>query len=242
LKLRPFVHRIKEISLDLLFPLQCIECGDEGNLLCARCSQALPEIEPPVCRRCGTPTGGSRLCRACSSHSPVIEGIRSLFPFEGTARKAVLRLKYGHLKTMAVPLGELMADYLRRNPLPVRLIVPVPLHPKRLRQRGYNQASLLADRVSQITGLPALEGMVRTRDTVSQTRTMSAAQRRENVAGAFRCRQKLDGESILLVDDVCTTGATLNACARALKAAGAGRVWGITVARETLCTAQDKTP
>jgi ComF family protein len=155
--------------------------------------------------------------------------------FEGTVRQAIHQFKYRHLKATAAPLGQLLADFLYSHPLTADLVVPVPLHPKRLRQRGYNQASLLATEIGKQTGLPVAEAsMVRLRDTVSQARTASAAERRENVRGAFGCRERLDGESVILVDDVCTTGATLDACATALKAAGSGSVWGLTVAREVL--------
>ena len=111
--------------------------------------------------------------------------------------------------------------------------MPVPLHPKRLRERGYNQASLLAKKLSRLGGLPVVEDtLIRVRDALPQARTRSAIERRQNVQDAFVCHQGLEGKQVLLIDDVCTTGATLDACAIALKAAGAGSVWGLTVARE----------
>lgn len=138
----------------------------------------------------------------------------------------------------AVPLGQMLADFLRSQPLPGDVLMPVPLYRKRLRERGYNQASLLATEIGKHTGQPVAEAsLVRLRDTLSQARTASAAERRENVRGAFGCRERLRGHSILLVDDVCTTGATLDACATALKASGAGSVWGLTVAREAVAPA-----
>lgn len=163
-----------------------------------------------------------------------IEGIRSLFRFDGAVRRAVLDFKYRSVKALAAPLAQLMGEYLVANPLPAEVLVPVPLHPRRLRQRGYNQSSLLARELSKPTSLPLVEGsLVRLRDTPPQTRTKSAEERQSNVAEAFLCRGRdLEGKSILLIDDVCTSGATLDACARALKAAGAASVWGLTVARE----------
>jgi ComF family protein len=114
------------------------------------------------------------------------------------------------------------------------VLVPVPLHPKRLRQRGYNQASLLAQELSKIIGLPVDEdALIRAQDVVPQARTKSAAERRQNVRHAFACNRNMADKQILLIDDVCTTGATLDACAIALKTAGASSVWGLTVARET---------
>jgi len=142
-------------------------------------------------------------------------------------------MKYRHLKAVAAPLGELLAGHLRAYPLPGDFLVPVPLHRKRLRERGYNQAALLARETGRITGLPVREGwLARRRDTVTQARAASAAERRSNVREAFVCPLELHGEGVLLIDDVCTTGATLDACASALKSAGAGPVWGLTVARE----------
>jgi ComF family protein len=114
------------------------------------------------------------------------------------------------------------------------VLVPVPLHPKRLRQRGYNQALLLAQELSKIIGLPVDEdALIRAQDVVPQARTKSAAERRQNVRHAFACNRNMADKQILLIDDVCTTGATLDACAIALKAAGASSVWGLTVARES---------
>jgi ComF family protein len=158
-----------------------------------------------------------------------------VFLFQGTVRQAILQLKYKHLKALATPLGELLNEYLSSHPLKgeVLVLVPVPLHPKRLRERGYNQASLLAQELGKLTGLPVVEDMlIRVQDSVPQARTKSAVERRHNVQGVFTCPKSLKGKQILLVDDVCTTGATLDACAIALKAAGVGSVWGLTVARE----------
>jgi ComF family protein len=136
---------------------------------------------------------------------------------------------------MADPLGQLLAEFLRSYPLPGEVLIPVPLHPKRLRERGYNQAALLAREVSKLNGLPVDERLLlRQRDTITQARTTSSLERRSNVYDAFICQQGLHGERILLIDDVCTTGATLDSCAAALKAAGAGSVWGLTVATEKL--------
>ena len=228
------MHQLKTAFLDLLFPLRCLGCGKEGDLLCPLCRQSLPKIEVPFCQRCGTPVKEGILCPTCSTYPLTIDGIRSLFAFEGTVRQAIHQFKYRHIKTMASPLGQLLTRFLQTHPMPGETLIPVPLHPKRLRQRGYNQASLLTSEISKNTGLPVIERtLLRLRDTVSQTKTASAAERRANVRDAFACRKELHGENILLIDDVCTTGATLDACATALKTAGAGSVWGLTAARET---------
>jgi ComF family protein len=135
---------------------------------------------------------------------------------------------------MAAPLAQLLAEYLHSHPMIGEVLVPVPLHPKRLRQRGYNQASLLAKELSKIIGLPVEEdALLRVQDVVPQARTKSATERRQNVRHAFACEKNMAGKQILLIDDVCTTGATLDACAIALKTAGASSVWGLTITRET---------
>ena len=173
----------------------------------------------------------------CIGQPLTIDGIRSTFLFQGTVRQAILQFKYRHIKAMAAPLGQLLSEFLHSHPVQGDILTPVPLHPKRLRQRGYNQASLLAKELGQLAGLPVVEGpLVRVRDTVSQARTASATERRLNVQDAFTCNQGLEGERVLLIDDVCTTGATLDACAIALKAAGASSVWGLTVAKEMFST------
>ena len=227
------LRRIGTSLVDVLFPLQCLGCDREGSLLCPSCADSLPRIKQPICRCCGTRIRDGELCASCLSHSMSIDGIRSVLLFGGTARQAVHGLKYKHLKAMASPLGGLLSDFLRAYPLPGDVLVPVPLHPRRLRERGYNQAALLAKETGKRTGLPVEEGwLLRQRDTMTQANAANAAQRHGNVRDAFACTRELGGERGLLIDDVCSTGATLDACASALKEAGAGSVWGLTVARE----------
>ncbi len=240
MRLRHPASQLKTALLDLLFPLRCFGCGSEGDLLCESCRRSLYRIEPPFCQRCGTQLGERSLCRVCIRHPLTIDGIRSLFTFEGTVRQAIHQFKYSSVKMAAVPLGQMLADFLRSQPLSGDVLMPVPLYRKRLRERGYNQASLLTTEIGKHTGLPVAEAsLVRVRDTLAQARTVSAAERRENVRGAFGCRERLRGENIILIDDVCTTGATLDACATALKAAGAGSVRGLTIAREAVAPAID---
>jgi len=152
---------------------------------------------------------------------------------EGTLRTAIHRFKYSNMRLLAAPLGQLMSQYLLRNQLPVDVIVPVPLHPHRLRERGYNQAALLAKEMEKALGLPLLEdALVRVRSTIPQV-GLSARERRDNVRGAFHWADRsLEGQRILLVDDVCTTGATLEACSLALREGGVSVVWGLVLARE----------
>jgi len=150
---------------------------------------------------------------------------------EGVLREAVHRLKYSGRTTLAEPLGDLMAVYWMQHPMPTDVIVPVPLHAARLRERGYNQATLLAREMARRVGLMVNEQMlVRQRATAPQVE-LNAMQRKENVHDAFCCSgDSLDGKQVLLIDDVCTTGATLEACAVALYAGGARSVRALTLA------------
>jgi len=228
------LQKVKASLLDILLPLRCVGCGREGSLICPSCSESLPRVRLPLCLRCGMTVNEGNLCPACLSHPLSINGIRSAFLFQGTARQAILQFKYRQLKAMAAPLAQLLAEYLHSHPMIVEILVPVPLHPKRLRQRGYNQASLLAEELSKLIGLPMEEdALIRVQDVAPQARTKSAAERRQNVRHAFSCNINIAGKQILLIDDVSTTGATLDACAIALKTAGASSVWGLTVARES---------
>ena len=227
------LNQLKTAFLDLLLPLRCLGCGREGDLICPSCRQSLPRMRLPLCQRCGATVGEGNLCHSCVNNPLTIDSIRSVFLFQGTIRQAILQLKYKHLKAVVLPLSQLLAEYLGSHPLKGEVLVPVPLNPKRLRERGYNQASLLAKELGRLVGFPVEDdALVRVKDSAPQARAGSAVERRRNVQDAFACYQPLEGKQILLVDDVCTTGATLDACAIALKAAGAGSVWGLTVARE----------
>jgi ComF family protein len=225
---------IQEKIVDFFFPRRCVGCGKFGALLCASCSRKLPRLLPPFCQKCGRHESTGVLCSACWGQRTAIDGIRSVFRFDGTVRQAIHELKYRNIKSMADCLAALMADYLRENKLPGDVLVPVPLHPKRLRERGYNQSVLLARELCKLTSIPVLESQLyRLKDSLPQARTATVEERRKNVEKAFACRKEaLPGKPVLLIDDVCTSGATLEACAAALKAAGAVSVWGFTLARE----------
>jgi len=149
-------------------------------------------------------------------------------------RQAIHQLKYRNLRALAAPLARLLNDYLDTNPVPVEVLVPVPLHQKRLRERGYNQSSLLAQELGKLTKLPVVDDcLIRQRHAPPQARTSTVDERRSNVADAFTCRDhRLGDRQVLLIDDVSTSGATLDACAAALKAVGATSVWGLVLARE----------
>ena len=222
--------------IDSFFPKRCIGCGKTGTFLCSDCRQSVPKLLPPFCPKCGKPQVNSVLCAACRQRQTVIDGIRSPFRFERVMRQAIHQLKYQNLKAISSSLAALLADYLLLTPLPGEALVPVPLHPRRLRERGYNQAALLAKELGKLMNLPVImDCLIRVKEAKPQVRTTTVKERRENVTGAFVCRgDKINGKQIILIDDVCTSGATLEACATALKNNGAISIWGLTMVMEII--------
>jgi len=220
--------------IDFFFPRRCVGCGKIGDFLCIGCRQKLPRLLWPFCQKCGKPESSGVLCSACWGQKNEIDGIRSAFRFDGAVRQAVHELKYRNLKAISGCLAILMANYLQDKPVYGEVLVPVPLHPRRLRERGYNQSSLLAGKLGKFIALPMIDdSLYRLKDNLPQARTATIEERRNNVKRAFACRNEgLNGKSVILIDDVCTSGATLEACATALKAVGAVSVWGLTLARE----------
>ncbi len=230
----PRIARLKRTALDLLFPQYCVGCGRGGGFICASCLKAQPRIVPPLCPRCGRHQTEGILCPACVSWPAVIDGIYSPFQFEGVMRQAIHQLKYQGLRALAEPLAGLLFDYLGGSSPEADILVPVPLHGRRRRERGYNQSALLARELGKRLELPVVEdSLYRKEHRPPQARTLTVQERQENVAGVFAWRgQGLEGKRVLLIDDVATSGATLDACAAALKGHGAVSVRGLTVARE----------
>ena len=161
-------------------------------------------------------------------------GLLCSLRLEGVMRQAIHQLKYQNIRALVVPLAKLLQDYLRTNAVLADILVPVPMHQKRLRERGYNQSGLLARELGKLTNLPVVDDcLIRQRHTPPQARTSTVDERRSNIADAFVCRdQRLRDKQVLLIDDVATSGNTLDACAAALKASGATSVWGLVMARE----------
>jgi ComF family protein len=161
-----------------------------------------------------------------------MEGIEAAFLMEGLAREMVHRLKYGNLRAIAPVMAELMVEQVSVGDGPIDIVVPVPLHGKRERQRGYNQAHLLAREVAKLLAIRfEPKGLARRQDTPSQVGLEGIEARRANVSEAFEARTAFPGPRVLVVDDVCTSGAMLEACATALKARSATNVQGLVFAR-----------
>lgn len=202
--------------------------------MCRECRNEMIYLQPSLCCECGKPMSEGTTCRGCLAEARYLDGVYSVFKYGGTIRQAIIQMKYHNIKALADPLSRFMAIYLKQYSLSFDIIIPVPIHKRRLRERGYNQTSLLARRLSRMTRIPVMEGvLIRTRHTPSQAKSDSVERRRENIKNAFKCvRRDISGKRILLIDDVCTSGATLNSCAASLKSAGAASVWGLTLAKE----------
>ena len=227
--------RVGRVVLDVLFPARCVGCGAYGCFLCQSCQGELPRARPPRCPICWQPQRQGVPCGRCREERPAFQGARSLYLYEGAAREAVHALKYNYVSALAQPMARLMAAYVEEEEvIEADLLAAVPLYVRRQRLRGYNQSLLLARELSRLCGLPLAErGLARRRNTAPQARSADAEARKRNVADAFVAdRRWAEGKRVLLIDDVMTTGATLDACARALRQAGAASVWALTFARE----------
>lgn len=218
--------------LDLLFPSRCASCHRIGESLCPRCLSSIRLVEPPFCPRCGQPPRfEGEPCFQCRVYPLHLAQIRAVAYHEGPLRKAVHAFKYARRIDLAGPLSALLQQHLLSSALRVDLITAVPLHPGRRLERGYNQSELLGRELARGTGIRYVDGVVRLRATSDQV-GLSAAARRANVEGAFSADPRaFRGCRVLLVDDVCTTGATIDACAVALGNAGAQLIYGLAVAR-----------
>jgi len=237
------VKQLFHALLDVFLPPICHICHsfipNAGTLhICKTCRDSLPLVSSPLCPVCGIPfigTGSDHRCSACLSNPPHFDTARAHFLYEGPIRDLIHSFKYNRKTHLRNPLAlmtlEGMSVFLvNQNP---HLIIPVPLHRSRLRQRGFNQAVLLGRAISHQLSLPMSPNtLARTRPTEPQI-DLSAAQRQVNVKGAFTVSKpdQVAGKRILLLDDVMTTGSTMNECAKELKKAGADVVIAATIAR-----------
>ena len=221
--------------LDLLLPPRCGGCRRVGAWLCDACRSKIRRLQEPLCRRCGAEVPSARAECGCRTRLKSLTRVRSAVAYEGPMEHAVRRFKYEGWRRLARPLAQLIAERLAVEGVAARWVVAVPLHRSRQSTRGFNQSELLARELQRLLALRSPPGvLVRTRATPPQV-GRDRKSRFENVAGAFRWKGGgLRGEAILLVDDVATTGATLDACARALREAGSGPVTGVSVARVTV--------
>ncbi len=226
------LYRIFWASMDLLYPPICGGCAQKGARWCKNCSNAVKLISQPLCKICGLPQQKDEICPACKRNPPFYNGLRSWAIFEGPVRQALHRMKYKQDLGLGDALAAEMLDFLRDLNWNIDIVIPVPLGKQRLRERGYNQAGLFARPLALANAWRYLpRSLKRIKETKSQV-GLSASERQQNVFGAFLAeREKIFGKTVLVVDDVSTTGATLNSCAEALKKSGAKAVYALSVAR-----------
>ena len=223
---------------EVFFPPACRLCRRSGEFpICRNCTAEFRLISPPVCRTCGRPlrrADSTGPCGMCRIRSPAFCRARAAGIYEGALRDAIHALKFSGCRAIAAPLGDLVASAAQAGELHADAVVPVPLHPSRLRYRGFNQAELLGRRVACALGLPCEVGVLRrTHRTEAQSR-LARETRLTNVRDVFTCAGALSGAKVLVVDDVMSTGATASACAHALLAADAKEVLVATVAAAIL--------
>ena len=231
--------------LDALFPPRCAAClGWSRAPFCAACAPQLRPIGAPLCKNCGAPFDplafAASQCAQCRERPPQFGAARAAFHFDGPMREAIHRLKYNEKAALAARLAPLLEQILANDavlsPLRPDFLVAVPLHPRRLKKRGFNQSHLLALELSRICRIPLAAPLRRTRNTTPQVE-LKSAERAKNVRGAFEIDAalwaKIGGKNarFLLIDDVITTGSTLGEAAKVLKKAGASEVCALTLAR-----------
>ena len=233
---RRFVGELGKALLDFVYPPSCLTCergiAEAADYLCAACWEKILGQTQVRCRRCGCPLEREgAFCLNCATWEPDFERAVVLGRFAGPMQQAIHVLKFKHHKELGVELGRRMGGALGRSLEPVDLLVPVPLHPARQRERGYNQSLCIARGLAAVLGVGVESRVVRRRLNTRQQALLDASQRRENLRDSFCCASPLpEHRCIGLVDDVLTTGATLDACTLALFEGGARRVWAVALA------------
>ena len=219
-------------GLDLLFPPVCGGCGKAGQRWCLDCQARVPRIIEPFCETCGIPVRKPGRCEKCQSNPPVYRALRSWAVFDSPIQNALHTIKYRRNMSLADSIAIQMVEFVRSLHWALDMITPVPLARKRLQERGYNQVALVARPLAYELGLPYAPNVLqKIRETRSQV-GLTISQRRENVSQAYQADPSaVKRKSILIMDDVATTGSTLAASAEALISAGAKEVYAITIAR-----------
>ena len=227
--------------LDLLFPPRCTTCRRiSSEIICPECLKSIAWIKPPVCSQCGRPlpTDRNQRCFFCQKEDFCFDRARSIGLYEGVLKSAIHHLKFKKKQALALPLGAIMAEKLDTAERGAGIILYPPLHLKKLKKRGFNHMELITQTVSKLSGLPFYHGgLSRVVDTRPQF-GLSRKERLSNISGAFIMEPALTGQvagkNILLLDDILTTGATLNELSKLLKAAGANKVYALTLTRGVL--------
>ncbi|MBI4050238.1 MAG: ComF family protein [Candidatus Doudnabacteria bacterium] len=226
-----------QFALDLLFPVLCQDCGREGRYLCLECAANLPADEPR-CIACGKPSLLGRIHDDCRTREWALTGVLVAASYDAeVVRDLIWQMKYNSVASIADHLAELLVDHLVKNDLvdyfSAATVIAVPLHKTRRRERGFNQAELLATKFAARLGLQHYpEALKKINNTKPQAK-LKREERMKNVEGLFagEAIPSLEQRKIILIDDVTTTGATLNECAKVLKTQNPSEIWGLVVAR-----------
>jgi competence protein ComFC len=217
--------------LDLLFPPVCGGCGKAGSRWCVECQQRVQILNGTICNVCGLPLDTGEICNTCRADRPRFHALRAWAVFEDPVRKVLHKLKYRRDVGLGDALAAHMIHYVRELNWNIDMIVPIPLGRQRYKERGYNQVGMIAKPLALALGVEfAPKALTRRKETRSQV-GLSKQERRENVDGAFQAGAGVSGKTILVLDDVATTGSTLSSSAEALFASGAKDVYALTVAR-----------
>lgn len=239
LKSNPIINKISyfygRVFLDIFFPKRCVGCGASDTFLCYKCAGEIETFVTPTCNVCGKINKFGQTCSGCRAKTKSnLTGLIIAARYDsGPVKEMIHHLKYSGFTELVPAISELICQRLKtKMPRGDLVIVPIPLHQKREAKRGFNQAELIARFVSKRFNIRGGNALARTRNTETQVK-LNRFERMRNLSGAFVCLdEKLIKERIiLLIDDVTTTGSTLNECACVLKNAGAKRVWGIVVAK-----------
>lgn len=226
------LYRLTWQMLDWVFPPRCAGCDRPGVRWCCECQGSVRRLHEPLCPVCGMPRSVGMICGVCRETPPHFQALRSWGIFDGSLRMVLHRLKYRRDIALGQSLADNMKPAFQAMQWPVDLVAPIPLGKKRLKERGYNQAALIARPLALALDLEySSNTLMRWRETHSQV-GLSREQRRENVNGVFKVNpEAARGRRILLIDDVATTGSTLSSAAEALMSAGAVQVYAFTAAR-----------
>ena len=225
--------------LELVFPTHCVQCGKAGSLLCAEClASTCVKIDGAKCAFCGRSTTVEPApCDGCESPIPYVDRLVAVFEMSGGIRRMIHALKYQDIRIAADVLGVMLASSkgARKLAYHADIILPMPSHPKRIRERGYNQAELLAKATAKRLEVPINSDILkRVKYRESQVTASSKQERAEFVRDAFECSSDIEGLCVILFDDVVTTGSSVSEVARCLKSSGASAVFVLAAARESL--------
>jgi competence protein ComFC len=218
-------------ALDLLFPPICGGCGKSGSRWCAECQQRVQILNGKLCEVCGLPQDTDGVCDSCSTERPHFRALRAWAVFEDPVRKALHKLKYRRDVALGDALVAHMTTFVEGLNWPIEMVIPIPLGRQRQKERGYNQAGMIAKPLAMSLNVHFAPNQLKRRKETRSQIGLSRAERRENVHAAFEAGRGVIGKTVLVLDDVSTTGSTLSSSAEALFSSGAKDVYALTVAR-----------